>query len=201
LDRKLGLYEIKLNAVNFDLGDVNLRVLKNGNYAINVGGIQKNVIGYYETFFELKHIQKAIPTLKGNKNVVDFVGIESLVDDYIKGLFWVFNWYFNKNDTDENLNYTSTWFYPHHRVPLLDQVRYVLKGYGGSTKNFSRIRQFNEKMNLLYKDVTSNLTERKKFMNTLEHYMYVTPVNKHSKIPNEYINEIKINDNFFPKIK
>jgi len=200
LDRKLGLYEIKLNAVNFDLGDVNLRVLRNGNYAINVGGMQKNVIGYYETFFDLKYVQKVIKTQKGNINVIDFVGIESLVDDYIKGLFWVFNWYFNMNGIEENLKFASTWFYPHHRVPLLDQVRYVLKGYGGSTKNFTRMRQFNEKMNTLYKEVTSDSVKRNKFMNTLEHYLYVTPVNKHSKVPEEYLNEIKNNNEFFPNL-
>ena len=55
-------------------------------------------------------------------------------------------------------------------------------------------------MNSLYLEVTGNknIIERHKFMNELEHYLYVTPKHKHSNIPEKY-NQI-VKSNLFPDL-
>ncbi len=201
LDRKLGEYEGKLNAVNFDLGAVKIGYDANSNYIIKHFYKHDNIIEYYKTFFGINHEMKECISKDGaKKKVINFDDkqMTSLVEDYIKGLFWVFDTYFNKNNSEQNANYVSTWVYPHHRSPLIYQVKEVLFKFAsmGSVA-------FIEKMNNLYSSVTNGtdyMVPRQSFMNKVEHYLYVTPYNKHIELPEKYKQFVENNRDLFPDL-
>ena len=199
LEKRLGEYEKKLNATDFELGAVNIVYDTNDNYVIKYSSKNENTANYYKTFFNISHEIKELTMKNGNKKdilVFDNIKIQSLVEDYIKGLFWVFDTYFNKNNSQQNSKYVSTWVYPHHRSPLICQVREEL--FKLANQGF---KIFTEKMNTLYNEVTinpMNVVPREQFMNKLEHYLYVTPVNKHMDLPDEYKIFVENNKDLFP---
>lgn len=202
LERKLGKYEMKLNASDFDLGAVNLSFDKDtGNCSLRYTSSENAICNYYDTFFGIKHTKKIIDVVKNGKKVskkiieFDEDKIVSLVEDYIKGLFWVFDCYFNKNDSAYNANFVSTWSYPYNRSPLMYQVKYVLNKYAKNGKDFI------EKMNSLYLNVTSTrVVPRHKFMNKIEHYLFVTPYDKLRELPEKYKMFVEENRDMFPSI-
>lgn len=201
LDRKLGEYETKLNATNFDLGAVKVSYDSANNYVIKYSPKHNNIAAYYKTFFGISHEVKECVVRDGSKKkIITFEDqkMTQLVEDYIKGIFWVFDTYFNKNNSEQNANYVSTWIYPHHRSPLIYQVKEVLFKFAnmGSQK-------FIDKMNSLYSEVTINNTymvPRQLFMNKLEHYLYVTPFNKHNELPKIYKEFVENNRDIFPDL-
>lgn len=211
LEKRMGQYETMLNAVDYDLGNINMTILPNGNYKFVPHNTLNNVINYYETFFSISLKKNAIKIGGNIKNILTTTNesmssdvdtsadnkMKSLVDNYIKGLFWVFDSYFNKNNSKYNVDHISTWFYPYHRSPLLFQVRDVLYSY---KKN--GISEFINKINQLYIDATSNtkfIVNKNNYMNNLEHYIYVTPVNKQNDVPNVY-KTITNDKNLFPDL-
>lgn len=199
LEKRLDKYEIKLNATGFDLGGINIGLTETGDYKMIIYNKLGNVINYYDTFFGISHEKKVITTKHGIKKILTFgEKMDILVNDYITGLFWVFDSYFNKNDSEYNAKYVSTWFYPHHRAPLLYQVREVLYKYSELG-----LQNFNGILNSMYASVTSstaNIVLRDEFMSTLEHYLYVTPKNKHHDVPEKYKEIIDKNPDIFPDL-
>lgn len=195
LEKRLGEYEIKLNATNFDLGGVSIGTSIIGDYKMTVHSKLENIIDYYATFFNIGYKKEKIKTKNGEKNIIVFdESMDKLIEDYLSGLLWIFDNYFNKNNS--NLNMVSTWFYKHHRVPLLYQVReylYKLINKGSDV--------YIKKMAQLYTDVAFNkkyFVEKNKFMTTLEQYIYVTPKNKQKDIPSNYAKIINDDNNNFP---
>lgn len=75
-----------------------------------------------------------------------------IVSDYIVGLNWVMNYYFNSDATYKNVD--MSWYYPHNRSPLLADI----------------ILTFDKK--LLSQRITNPFTT---YMTPLEHYIYVSP--------------------------
>lgn len=198
LDKKLGEYETKLNAGELELGTVRFITDEKGNYVIKYYSRQDAIKKYYKTYFNIDaEIKLYNPDPSSSpKKVLSFdKSITSLVEDYIKGLFWVFDNYFNKNNSRYNANYVSTWIYPYHRSPLMYQMKEVLFKFATS-KDFD----FVIKMNSLYNDVTINpiyIHERHLFMNKIEHYIYVTPSKKLENLPERYVKFIGDNKDFF----
>lgn len=193
LERMIGSYEQKFNPKNFDLGKVNIKLSNKGNYSIDTPNIKKNIIDYYKTFFDMTHNFDKIKTKSGDTEIIKINGINTLVMEYIKGLFWTFDWYFNKNDVEYNSVHMSTWFYPYNRAPLLEQVKYALRDIG--SKNSP---EFYDRMDNLYNSVTSEYIKMENYMNPLEHHMYITPVNHITKFPKNFDkSELK---NIFPKM-
>jgi 5'-3' exonuclease len=195
LDRKMGSYEVMLNAIDFSLGSINISLYSNGNYKFIPYNKLSNIINYYDTFFDISY--KKISHNGKNTIMFDQHKMETLVNDYIKGLFWVFNTYFNKNNSSQNSNFISTWFYPHHRVPLIYQVRDILTYYKNKDNNL-----YITKMNELFTEVTSDnrfIVPKDGFMTKLEHYIYVTPKNKQKDVPHIY-DDIINNINMFPDL-
>ena len=200
LERRLGEYEAKLNANDFELGSMKLAYDSTGNYVIKFFPRHEGVKKYYKSFFDIDHEVKTI-NIKGTpKQVVMFEDnkINELVENYIKGLFWVFDNYFNKNDSDYNSTNVSIWIYPYHRSPLMYQIKEILCKIANSGKT-----EFINKMNSLYNDVALNdeyFVTRDKFMNKLEHYLYVTPYENHVELPEKYKSFVENNRDLFPNL-
>ena len=200
MERKMGEYLIKLNGIDFDLGSVNVLILHSGNYKIDRYNIVENIMDYYNTFFD---IESDVSSNKENKKIINYDNInreklDDLVFDYLKGLFWVFDFYFNKNNRKHNLENISTWFYPHHRSPLLYQVREILNEIMDKNKN-----DLVQKMNLLFNEIshsTTYKTNHENYMTKLEHYLYVTPKIKQSNIPDNYKKIVENNEDIFPNL-
>jgi len=197
MEKKIGEYEVKLNATDFDLGSLSISILPNGNYNINRYNIIGNIIDYYDRFFEIgsslayNKDKKIITYDRKNRQKLN-----DLVFDYLTGLCWVFDFYFNRNDRKYNLENISTWFYPHHRSPLLYQVREVLNSIPDKTK-------LTQEMNLLFNEISFSSKYKishDKYMTKLEHYLYVTPKTKHAKIPDKYKHVIDENTDIFPDL-
>ena len=114
--------------------------------------------------------------------------MERLVREYIDGLIWVFDFYFNNFDEDENRKFGHVWFYPYNHAPLLTQIYYYLK----ENKDFSIIKR--------QQKIKEYLIPRKDYFNCLEHLMYVSPAPYVlDTIPKEYHNFAKTSE-FYPNM-
>lgn len=200
-ERRLDKYEKKLNADDFNLGAVKLMLDSDGNYIIKHYTKQEAIAKYYKTSFDINHEVTFIKTKFGTqKKIITFDEkmMTELVEDYLKALFWVFDNYFNKNNSHMNAKFVSTWIYTHHRSPLLYQIREILLKFAHCKSN-----DFITKMNSLFEEVTNNkkyIYERKDFMNKLEHYLYVTPLNRLEELPDKYDLFVKNNKELFPDL-
>lgn len=148
LENKLGKYKKMLNAIPTDIGYCNLKIVNN-RYEFKYS---KNMDNYYETF--------------------DIENKTKLTKNYIKALYWVFDFYYNKNDHIQNLQ-ISTWFYKYYIAPTLSDIcRFILK-------------KDNEKY---YKDILGHRVPHDKFMTPLEHLMYINPLQKiRDLVPKKYV--------------
>lgn len=224
LDRHMDEYAAQLNAENYTLGEVKLRFDSKKKYSIwvdsykhvekgdsrkryikdeycpstedkNQGKLRSSIVAYYIDFFNID--------LKSDKGVND---LKVLVNEYIRGLFWVFDFYFNKNDFDTNYNHVATWYYDYIKAPLLNNITCIME---------SMIKKgmdnFVKEMNRMFTEVSdvNNIrmyVDRSKFMNKLEHYIYITPyerLKKQTDIPISYVKEIdnEKNKDIFPLLK
>lgn len=94
-----------------------------------------------------------------NKLYLHNYDINDVTNEYIFGLHWVFDQYFNRNDKDTNLNNVSTWFYPYERGPLLINISEKI----GIFNNF---------------DLSKYMVERGEYMNKTEQLIYTMPLKK-----------------------
>lgn len=197
LDHHMEEYEVILNATNHHIGRVTLEVgrkyvmrtdsyMKRRNLDCSVGNIRENLLNYYREFFDLD-----VRTDEGSTRLRD------VVYNYIEGLFWVFDFYFNKNDPNINYNKVSTWFYRYHRAPLLTDIYCVMYA-----RILERTRQepqndrFVSTMNKLFgtvADINNRMSyvDRERYMNKLEHTIYILPLDKQNDIPEEYVTTYK----------
>jgi 5'-3' exonuclease len=196
LEKRIGEYQIKLNATNFDLGSVSIETTYKGDYQIKIFNKLENIVDYYETFFNISHTKKYIKTSKGTKSIIVFDDkLDDLVENYMRGLFWVFDNYFNSKQSDN----ISTWFYKYNRAPLLYQIKEYLNKYIQIG-----IPEFNNQMNKIYSSIAydkknfSNITE---FITPLEQYIYVVPKNKWHDVPDEYRDVINKYPILFPDME
>lgn len=196
LENKIGEYEIKLNGSDLDLGSINIHIKSNGDYAFYPINPFGNIIDYYDTFFNITHQYSFVREDRYKPKIIFNDKLDDIIIDYIKGLFWVFDNYFNKNKTEYNSKYISTWVYNYHRVPLIYQVKDFLIRLRKQNNNTDYINF----MNKLYYEVSKDekyIIDRMNYMNSLEHYLYVTPMNRHRDIPDKYIDMIKNNTDIF----
>jgi len=69
------------------------------------------IVPYYQKYFDVK--------LYDDKNHLTH-GANKVMEEYLEGLLWVFNSYYNDR------TYVNIWYYPHERTPLLsDFVSYI----------------------------------------------------------------------------
>lgn len=167
LERKIGKYKYMLNGFDVEIGCVKL-LTNQFNYVLETTPIQKEKIVYYKQLFNTSQ--------------------NNIIEEYIKGMFWIFDFYINRNQNKINSQYISTWFYKYHFTPLLCDVNSYLK-----QKNIKNIL----KQLMLYVS-TQNFIKSQYFLTGFEHRMYVTPINKLT-IPNNYIKFSK-NKEIFPDV-
>jgi 5'-3' exonuclease len=149
LERKMGLYEKKLKIDTHDVGKVVLKI-KDNRYELLRKKIPENLDEIY---------------LGKNK--------DKIIKKYIKGLFWVFNFYFNTNDKKTNRKYISTWFYKGHVAPSLKGIYNFMK------KNKNNLDKY-------FNSYHKNVIEISNYINELEHYLYVTPLELQKNVPSQY---------------
>lgn len=161
-ERMLGKFKKQLNAVNNTIGLTEVTVTEvtntkkyyeivNTNSKSKKKADDEDYINYYNIYFD--------DTPSSNK-------ITQICKEYIGGLFWVFDFYFNKNNAEQNFNYVSTWFYKHHRPPLFRE----LAKYMNSNNSYKA-------MTKIYNDIQVQITKRENFLNSREQYYYITPRN------------------------
>ncbi|AYV84104.1 MAG: XRN 5'-3' exonuclease [Hyperionvirus sp.] len=110
-------------------------------------------------------------------------------DEYLFGLVWTFDFYFNKNDAKENLRSVSTWFYPGHRAPLLVDIVKSLETYVEIDKAES-----------LMERIGTNMVPRGEFLNRYEQMLYIIPLNRISPIVPGY-EKLLENRELFPDMQ
>ena len=114
---------------------------------------------FYRNYF---HIKEYDYFSKLNKSV------SSIVYDYFEGLYWVFDYYYNNNE------YINLWAYVHEKAPLLRDICNI---------SGEEIQQCIKVVEGTKYHVTPD-----KFFNTVELFMYVTPISDkiYSILPEEY---------------
>jgi 5'-3' exonuclease len=153
-------YTKKLNATSLDLGYVSIDPV---SYVWKTENIEKGVMRYYFNFFGINNIKISNQDMK------------MLLDKYIEGLVWVFNYYFNSHTTE----CADIWYYPYTHAPLLTQLYYFIKN---QPKDYIQKLQTN---------LSSYCVPFEKFFNPTEHLVYVSPVALYPEIiPEKYVNKM-----------
>lgn len=168
LYRGICRYKDKINS-NYEIRFFKMSTKK--RYKYDSSYVLTDSENYYRRYFGLE-IDK-----KGDYAVSE--KMDNIVAEYIKGLFWVFNFYMNCNDKEFNKQNTSDWFYRYSHAPLL----FHISKYIHTMKRKGRERKDKWKwMDHIYNSVGEHgYVKRQDFMSTLEYYMYVNPVQKLDK--------------------
>lgn len=134
------------------------------------------------------------------------VKIKEICNSYLLGLFWNFDFYFNKNNHEKNTDNISIWYYNQDVIPFLKDLQLYMKDlcsknitiqhndnsiYHESNKMFYQITNYNSQF---YVNKTNYLTD-------IEQYIYINPNEKlYNKIPSQY-NHLLTNNYLFPDIR
>lgn len=82
-----------------------------------------------------------------------------VMHDYVEGLLWVFNYYFN------DMSYVNTWYYAHERAPLMQHILMFL--------NSISLEYFTD----LYKNLVKyKVDDLARYFNPIEQLIYVSPM-------------------------
>ena len=131
---------------------------------------------YYDTYFGIELFDK-------NNSLT--TNAQTLIQEYLEGMLWVFNYYFN----DES--YLSKWYYKHERAPLMAHILMFLKNI--DQKYFDNIDQ---------DLVKYHVGKLENYFNPLEQLIYVSPMTNDvvELLPNNYKNYI-LSDDLDPFLK
>lgn len=142
-EHMLDQYYVKLNAQPLDLSAA-------------------KVADYYQTYFHINPVD--------TKGRLTEDGAE-LCRQYLEGVLWVFNYYFN--DT----SYISTWYYPHERTPLLRHLSLYLDQL--SHAGFKELEEGLENY---------QVDKLKNYFNPVEQFLYVCPMTEDNiaSLPEEF---------------
>ena len=130
-DNMLDEYYIKLNAQPLDL-------------------TKSKINNYYSTYF-------GVPLFNKNNDLTEEAS--QVIYDYLEGMVWVFEYYFN------DMTYINRWFYKHERAPLLRHLYMFL--------NNINIEYFNDIYTELEKYQVKDLEN---YFNPVEQLIYVSPM-------------------------
>lgn len=156
LDNMLDEYTDKLNARSLELGRV---YVNPKSYTWVTEKIIDGVKKYYFDFFGLNDIQS--------------LEMKPIINNYIAGLIWVFDYYYNIEPKKEPT--ASIWFYQYNNAPLLTQIYNFIK------------EQPDNYIDQLSKDISKYEVKTKDFFAEEEHLMYVSPLQSYPEIiPSKY---------------
>jgi len=161
LDNMLDEYAKKLNATSLNLGYVYIDPV---SYVWKTEKIEKSVKKYYSDFFGINDMN-----IKNDK-------MANLINNYITGLMWVFDYYFN-----DNITY-SIWYYPFTHAPLLTQIYYFMTTTDEDYLNKISISKYNVQKNEIFTPI--------------QHLIYVSPVKSYPDIIPNNIKQKVMNSDF-----
>jgi len=164
-DNMLDEYSRKFNASAINLGYVNIDPQ---SYVWKTEKIENSVKRYYDEYFGIRDID------------VKNTQMKKLLHEYIEGLVWVFDYYFNNFDINKNRLNANIWYYNHSHGPLLRQLYFYMQ-----TVDDNYIKNIQDSLHKYN-------VPRIDYFNCLEHLMYVSPVQMiKNLIPKEYEKMIK----------
>ncbi len=169
-DNMLDEYTKKLSASALNLGYVSVDPK---SYVWKTEKIIESVKKYYKEFFDIDTIDVT------DKNM------STLLQNYLDGLTWTFEFYYNQFDIQENREKADTWFYPYTHAPLLTQLYHYLK---------IMVKKDNQYFDTVAKRLEKYKVKRDIYFNCLEHLMYVSPVmldTFKSIVPEEYMDFVE----------
>ena len=170
-DYMLDEYVKKLNSRSIDIGYISVDPK---TYSFKTEKIIKGVKRYYKEYFDIDDIN--------SKKMVN------ITKTYLKGLVWVFEYYFNHHDIEYHRENADIMFYPYSHAPLLKQIYEILQRL-----NDDFLKNVSDKLE-------EKKVDRKSFFNTLEQMMYVTPVQIFTEmIPKEYKDFVK-SSGYYPNM-
>jgi hypothetical protein len=176
LEKKLDEYHYMFHSdIDSALGSIEI-VNRHGFYKlISDNDIEKNKNIYYEQKMKIKTDQE--------KN--------KLAHAYITGMFWTFDFYFNKNNREMNTKYISTWSYEYDSSPFISDI----------IKYMDTVYNRNKMLNHIFYSINNNSSSyyvpQNLFMNELEQYIFINPYEKiKDKVDEKYLVCLN-NVNFF----
>jgi hypothetical protein len=145
--------------------------------------------GYYKLYYDQNIEEGKKEYYKDYFNNQDK---DQISREYITGILWLFDFYFNKNNRSINTSMISVYSYKYRKSPFLQEINEYL----------NKINKY--EFNMIFNNV-SNITsnyyiKNNMFMNKLEQYLYTTPVDKINNVPERYNNILK-DETIFPKMK
>ena len=170
-------YTKKLNNEPIDLGYV---WVDPETYQWKTEKIIEGVERYYKEFFNIEDID-----IESHK-------MSNLLADYLEGLIWVFEFYYNKLNNQYNQDHADTWYYKWPKAPLLTQLFRFMKLKASQDQDY---------LEKLSDGLAKYSVDRAIYFKPLEHMMYVVPVHQYPElVPKEYDTFIK-NKKYFPNMK
>jgi 5'-3' exonuclease len=169
-DNMLDEYSKKLNAFPINLGYI---VVDPNNYVFKTENIEKSVKRYYYEFFDINTID------------VDDNKMKKILENYLEGLLWVFEYYYNSS-LDNTVN---VWYYHHHFAPLLKQIYLFLKD------------QKKDYIQNLCNNLKTYKIDHKEYFTQIEHLLYTSPVHVIKDIVPKKYHEIINNKELFPELE
>ncbi len=145
-ENMLDEYKVKLNAQSLDLGVIKL---DSKNYVLKADNLTSSIAKYYAKFFDIDDININNPKMY------------QVVKDYLIGLLWVFEYYYNNQINDDYV--FNFYYYKNHRAPLLKEIYHFLK----FTKN--------DIIDITSKQLNEYKGTKDKYFNQIEHMIYVSP--------------------------
>lgn len=133
-----------------------------------------DINAYYQTYFHFDVYKKGKLTKEASQ----------LMHEYIEGIMWVFEYYFN------DMTYINTWVFAHERTPILKHILEYLDSI--DIKVFNSIQDGLDKYHVDHTD----------FFNPIEQLIYVTPMTSENMtvLPDNYKAYIKTMDDFMRTI-
>ena len=132
--------EFKKFIANYDLSNLSINIKSNLFYNLVEKPVNKTT--YYKTFF----------------NATSINDINTIVKNYITGIFWTFDNYFNK--TNNSSKYVSTWFYPYSKTPLMQDIVQYIDTEIHIPTSFISPNNIKRKINNEESDITQNKRSR-----------------------------------------
>ena len=172
LDRELYKFNNRLdNYRNLhttdELGWINIEHYKGKYYISKDDNIENNKKKYYENF-----------------KIED---VNNLCNEYISGIFWIFDYYFNKKT---NTNKISTWCYSYNTVPFVsDLINYI-----------SNVINLNVLFNKMSDITSTNYIESNLFMTDIEYEIFISPPNNIINYIPERYKRVFNNNKIFPDL-
>lgn len=111
---------------------------------------QNKIPAYYQKYFHVELSDSKSGLTPEAKDVME---------DYIQGMLWVFNYYFN------DMTYVNTWYYKHERAPLIMHILMYLDSID--------LEYFNH----IYEGLSKyQVPDLKTYFNPIEQLIYVSPM-------------------------